>query len=74
MVTQDDRDILAMVHCLDYSLHTLDGLTVNLADWLSPDETEAAEIVKGAVVRIMTESMEALDPDARGAISRCGFR
>lgn len=68
MVSEDDRDILAMIATLDHALQTLDGLTANLPDFLTPDEAAAAEIVKKAIVRVMSQSMEALDPDAREAI------
>lgn len=70
MISQDDRDILAMVHTLDFGLRTLDGLTANLPDFLTPDEAAAAEITKTAIIRIMTESLELLDPDARRTIAR----
>lgn len=71
---QDDRDILTMIRVLDYNLRTLDGLTANLPDMITPAEAAAAEIVKRALVRIITESVQVLDPRTREAFVRCGSR
>lgn len=62
MVGRDDFDIMMMVNTLDHTLRTLDGLTANLPDMITPEEAAAAGIVKGALIRIITESVQVLDP------------